>query len=209
MPRHILCIHEQVDTHFSPSALPPRPTSKEFSTLTSVLRLRPRTPSMLRIRMPAELQLLLRRQLDHLLEILSNLHQHLLRLALAPLALPDRSSPQPDPIESLAHVDHHAHDLVVAVLLEGLPNRSELRVQPELVNVHGGLVAPAVGPFATMLILRVLPFGADALFEEVVIGLLGEVGAGRDVVLEGVSVADGCCDSGSHRFPRTPRRCRM
>jgi hypothetical protein len=41
-----------------------------------------------------------------------------------------------------------------------------------------------------VLVLRVFPFGPDALLEEVVVGLLGEVGAGGDVVLECVSLVD-------------------
>jgi hypothetical protein len=143
---------------------------------------------MLRIRMPTELQLLLRGQLNHLLEILPNLHQYLLRLTLPTLALPNRASPETDAVEALSHVDHHAHDLVIAIFFECLTNRSELGMQPELVDVHGGLVAPAIGPFAAVLVLGVFPFGADALFEEVVVGLLGEIGAGGDVVLGRVSM---------------------
>jgi hypothetical protein len=36
-----------------------------------------------------------------------------------------------------------------------------------------------------MLVLRVLPFGSDALLEQVVVGLEGELGDGCNVVLEG------------------------
>lgn len=44
-----------------------------------------------------------------------------------------------------------------------------------------------------MLVLRVFPFGADALLEEVVVGLLGEVGADGYVVLGCVSMVDEVC----------------
>jgi hypothetical protein len=90
---------------------------------------------MLSISVSAELQLLLRRQLDHLLQILANLHQDLLRLALATLALTDGAGPEADSVETLSNVDHHAHDLVVAVVFEGLTDCGQLGVQPELVDV--------------------------------------------------------------------------
>lgn len=165
---------------------------------------------MLRVCVTAELQLFLRRQLQYILQVLANLHQDLLRFALPTLALSDRSRPETDPVKALAHVDHHAHDLVVAVVFERLADCGELSVQPELVDVHERLVAPAVGPFAAVLVLRVFPFGADALLEEMVVGLLGEVGAGGDVVLESVSGVDELARilCGLRRCPRTPQRCR-
>lgn len=43
-------------------------------------------------------------------------------------ALADGAGPQADSVEALAHVDHHAHDFVVGVLLEGLADGGELCV---------------------------------------------------------------------------------
>ena len=115
---------------------------------------------------------------QHLLEPLPNRHQDLLarirRPGFAALITGDRlsSGPRPhaDSVEALAHVDHDAHDLVVALALERLADGGELGVQPDLVDVDRRLVAEGVGPFAAVLVLRILPFGAHALFEEVVVG---------------------------------------
>ena len=41
-----------------------------------------------------------------------------------------------------------------------------------------------VGPAATVLVLRILPFRTDACFEEMVVGLLSEFGGRGDVVLK-------------------------
>lgn len=46
-------------------------------------------------------------------------------------------------------------------------------MQPEFVDGDLALVFELVGPFSAVLVLRVLPFGADALFEEVVVGFEG------------------------------------
>jgi hypothetical protein len=56
-------------------------------------------------------------------------------------------------------------------------------VEPQVVDVNGLLVLELVGPLATMLVLRVLPLGSDAMLEEMVIRLDGKIGSWGDVVL--------------------------
>jgi hypothetical protein len=56
-------------------------------------------------------------------------------------------------------------------------------VEPQLVDGDEFLLLELVGPLSTVLILLVFPFGADAFFEEVVIGFESEFGGGSDVVL--------------------------
>ena len=58
-------------------------------------------------------------------------------------------------------------------------------MEPELVDGGRALVFELVGPLTAVFILRVFPFGADALFEEVVVGFEGEFGGGGYVVLLG------------------------
>lgn len=66
-------------------------------------------------------------------------------------------------------------------------------MQPEFIDWCGTLVFELVGPFAAVLVLRVFPFGPDALFEKVVVGFQGQFGGGGDVVLNcvetGISIA--------------------
>lgn len=57
-------------------------------------------------------------------------------------------------------------------------------MQPELIDRSGTFVFELVGPFPTMLVLRIFPFRADAFLEKVVVGLEGELGDRRDVVLD-------------------------
>jgi hypothetical protein len=42
-------------------------------------------------------------------------------------------------------------------------------VKPELINGDAAFIFELVGPLATMFILDVFPFRADALFEEVIV----------------------------------------
>lgn len=136
-------------------------------------------------------------QHEHLLQLAPNVLQNALALLRASAlaardialsaavdALAHRLRPEPDAVEAAADVDHHAHDLAVAVVLERLPDRGEHDVQPEVVD-GGGFALEAVGPFAAVFVLGVFPFGADAFLEEVVVGFEGEFGDGRDVVLWG------------------------
>jgi len=56
-------------------------------------------------------------------------------------------------------------------------------VQPQVVDVDGLLVLELVGPLAAVLVLRVLPLGANLVLEEMVVGLDSKVGGRSDVVL--------------------------
>jgi hypothetical protein len=56
-------------------------------------------------------------------------------------------------------------------------------MQPEGVDIDGLLVFELKSPLSTMLVLKVLPLGADAGFEEVVVGLLSEYRGRSDVIL--------------------------
>lgn len=49
-------------------------------------------------------------------------------------ALADGTGPKTDSVEALAHIHHHSHDFIVSVAFEGLANRSQLCVQPELID---------------------------------------------------------------------------
>lgn len=57
-------------------------------------------------------------------------------------------------------------------------------MEPKSVDVDKFLVLKLIGPFATVLVLGILPFGADSTLKEVVVGLLCELGGGGDVVLK-------------------------
>lgn len=116
-----------------------------------------------------------------ILEPLSDLLKDILAAAAA---LTRGPGPQADPVEALAQVDHHAHDFVVFLVLELLSDRGEEDVQPDVVVRL--LLLEGVGPAAAVAVLGVLPLGAHALLEEVVVGLWGEVGGGGDVVLDDV-----------------------
>ena len=58
-------------------------------------------------------------------------------------------------------------------------------MEPEVVDGNVALLLELVGPLSAVLVLDILPFGADAGFEEVVVGFEGEFGGGCDVVLRG------------------------
>lgn len=136
------------------------------------------------VRVAREFDLIRVFQAEGLLEALSNLKQDLLALIEAPALatgvvavtaaverLADGAGPKTNAVEALADVDDDSHDLAVAVILQGLANSSKHDVQPEGVNVDELLVAERERPLATVLVLRVFPLGADALLEEVVVGL--------------------------------------
>jgi hypothetical protein len=56
-------------------------------------------------------------------------------------------------------------------------------VEPEFVDWDVALLLELVRPLAAVFVLDILPFGADAFFEQVVIGLEGQFGGGSNVVL--------------------------
>jgi hypothetical protein len=140
--------------------------------------------------MSRELYLLILRQHQGLLEVPTNLHEHILSggICLTTFARASGASPKTDAVEALAHVDNYALHFAVLFVLEGLADGGEHDVQPDGVDVNGLLVAVLEGPFAAVFVLGVFPFGTDAGFEEVVVGLLGKLRGWRDVVLRGISL---------------------
>lgn len=127
-----------------------------------------------RVGMTAELELLRSGQLQDVLEAFSDAFkalavlQRVTRLVLAALGwLACGSSPETNTPEGLANVDNHAHDLVVALILEHLADGSEHDVQPGLVVRLAAL--KGVCPTSTVLVLLILPLGTYALLEEMVV----------------------------------------
>lgn len=124
-----------------------------------------------------------------LLEPTSDCLQHLLTLRRVPTiliagnTLAHGSGPQSNTVESLAHVDNYAHDLVVSVVLESLTNSGQLGMKPQVVDGDGALVAELEGPLSTMLVLRIFPFRSDTLFEEVIVCFQAEFGGWCYVIL--------------------------
>ena len=123
-------------------------------------------------------------ELEGPLEPLANLLEGLLALLRGPaLALANGARPETNTVEASPDVDHDAHDFVVLFVLEVLTDGSEHDVEPERIDVDGLLVLELEGPLATVLVLRVFPLGADALLEEVVVGLERKIRCRCDVVL--------------------------
>lgn len=146
--------------------------------------------------MTRELDHLVGRELENFLQPATDVHKDLLALlGRATLASGDiaiaaasdvpasRASPDTNSVEALAHINNHAHDFAVLLILKGLADGSEHRVQPELVNVDGALVFELIRPLATMFVLRIFPFGTHILLEEVVIRLYRQFRDRSDVVL--------------------------
>jgi hypothetical protein len=142
-----------------------------------------------RVLVTGELDLLGAGEIEDVLEPLADLFQPLLALkrvsalngGLALGLLASGAGPQTDTPESLADVDDDTHDLVVLLVLKGLANGSEHDVEPSL--IVGLAVLEGVGPATTVLVLGVLPLGAHALLEEVVVRLLRKLRSRGDVVL--------------------------
>lgn len=152
--------------------------------------------------MTREFDLLSGRQLKDLLEPTSNRQQDTLALlrgaalatrniavATAGDALTNGASPDTNTEEALAHIDNDTHHLAVFLLLQSLADSAQHDGEPQTIDVDISLVLVLVGPLAAVLVLRVFPLGANAGLEQVVVGLLGEIGDGRDIVLE-LSVGD-------------------
>jgi hypothetical protein len=64
-------------------------------------------------------------------------------------------------------------------------------MQPEVVNIDRLLVFELECPLSTVLVLLVLPFRLDALLEEMVVRLDGEIRGSSNVVLFLVSMTSG------------------
>ena len=143
-----------------------------------------------RIGVARELDGLVLLELESLLESLADLLECLLALFLCPTlaalarnGTANRACPQTNTVESSPNIDNNTHDLVVVLVLKVLADGSKHDVEPERDDVDGLLVLELEGPLASVLVLRVFPFGSYALLEEMVVGLECEVGCGSDVVL--------------------------
>lgn len=146
--------------------------------------------------MTRELDHFVGRQAKGLLEASTNLHQDLAALLWGPAfatcgvaistsgeRLSDAFGPETNTVEALANVDYDTHDLAILLVLECLAYSGEHYVEPKLVDIDGLLVLELKSPLSAVLVLRVLPFWADTLLEEMVIGFLCKVGGRSDVVL--------------------------
>ena len=126
-------------------------------------------------------------QLQHIFQPPPKAHQDLPRLVRAPTlpachialapsrhTLPHCLRPQADSVKAFTHIDDDAHDFaVLGGGFEGLADGGEHDMQPEFVDGDGLVLFELVGPFTAMFVLRVFPFGADAFFEEVIVGFEG------------------------------------
>lgn len=160
----------------------PRVTSRTF--LNNVLGLGPCASRVSTVGVTRELNLLSRGQLKDLLEAASNRQENVLTLLGATSlsasnitlastgdALSDGASPDTNTEESLTDVDDNTHDLAIILVLKGLANGAHHNLEPKTVDVDISLVLVLVRPLATMLVLGVLPLGANTLLEKMVIGL--------------------------------------
>ena len=149
-----------------------------------------------------ELNHLVGGQAEDLLEALADVHENLLALLLGPAlasgyvtiaTVRDGATNGPGPdansVEGLADVDDDTHDLTILLVLESLTDGGQHSMQPEIINVDAALVLEAVRPLAAMLVLGVLPFRANLLLEEVVVGFHSEVRYWGDIVLSARSVS--------------------
>jgi hypothetical protein len=143
-----------------------------------------------------EFDLLRGRQLEDLLEFLANVQENVLTLLTASAlatsnvtlssagnALSYGASPDTDTEEGLANIDNNTHDLAIILVLESLANGGHHDLKPETVDIDVALVLVLVRPLATVLVLGVLPLGADSSLEKVVVGLERELGNGGNIVL--------------------------
>ncbi len=143
-----------------------------------------------------ELEELVGRELEDLLEPAADGHEDLLSLisrsalatgniaiSTARNALADCASPDTNAEEGLPDIDDHTHHLSVILTLEGLADGGKHSMEPELIDVDQTLVLEAVRPLATVLVLGVLPLGTDVLLEEVVVRLVCKLRDRSDVVL--------------------------
>lgn len=173
---------------------------------------------MSRVLVTRELNAVIGGKSKDVLKPLANLLQPLLALlgvsalngGLALGLLASGAGPETNTPEGLTDVDDHTHDLVVVLVLEGLANGGEHDIQPGL--VVGLAVLEGVGPAATVLVLGVLPLGAHASLEKVVVGLLRKLGSRGDVVLQGKQSLNGYALAAFEwvnirRYPRTPQHC--
>jgi hypothetical protein len=98
--------------------------------------------------------------------------------------LANGTGPYTDTVEALSNIDHDAHEFSVFLFLKSLADRRKHNVEPEFVDRNVLLILELVGPFSTVLILLILPFRPNTFLEKVVVGLEGQFGDGRNVVLD-------------------------
>lgn len=160
------------------------------------LRLRTRAAAMGTVGVARELEHLVGRQLEDVLEPTAKRRQDFLALlgrpalAASNVAIPAAgdvpacgAGPDADTVECLADVDDNAHHLAILLVLQRLADGAEHGMQPELIDVDRPLVLELERPLAAVLVLGILPLRTHTLLEEVVIRLEGKFGDWRDVVL--------------------------
>lgn len=143
-----------------------------------------------------ELEHLVGRQLQDLLDAATNGHEDLLALLGSPAlaaghiavaavryALADGTGPDTDTVEGLADVDDNAHDLAILLILQRVANGGEHDMQPQLIDVDVALLLELVRPLAAVLVLGVFPLRPHAGLEEMIVGLEGKIRDRCDVVL--------------------------
>ena len=149
------------------------------------------------IRMARKVNLLAGWQLEYFLKLAANVHQDLFSLlwrsslttsnvALSTTgdALSNCASPDADTVKALADIDNDTHELPIIFLLKGLTDGRKHDVEPKFIDRNVALLLELVGPFSTVFVLLILPFGSNAFLEEVVVGFKGKFGGGSDVILE-------------------------
>lgn len=144
-----------------------------------VLGLSPGAARMSSVGVTTELQLVVRWNLENLFESLPNLHQSVSAAGLASSA-----SPQANSEETLPHVHHDTHDLVITFILKRLTNRGQLSVKPKFVDIHRLLFFESVRPFPSMFVLGILPLRSYSSLEEVIVGLDSQIGTCGNIVLK-------------------------
>ena len=134
------------------------------------------------IRMAREVNLLTGWQLENFLKLAANIHQDLSSLlwrsslttsnvALSTTwdALSNCAGPDANTVEALADIDNDTHEFSIIFLLEGLTDGRKHDVEPKLIDRDVALLLELVGPFSTVLVLLILPFGSNAFLEEVIV----------------------------------------
>lgn len=119
-------------------------------------------------------------------------------------ALANSAGPNTNTVKALADVDDNTHDLSVILVLQCLTNGGEHNVEPDVVDWHAALVLELIRPLATVLVLSILPLRPDALLEQVVIGLQGEIRSCGNVVLRNVSNGWPSCCIGRQTYVNAP-----
>lgn len=118
-------------------------------------------------------------------------------------ALSDRPRPHTNAEESLAYINNNSHHLSVVFLLEGLANGSKHHMKPHVVNRNAALVLELVRPFATVLVLDILPFWPYSFFEEMIVGLQSKLRGGSNIVLDISQKQNGIGERG-HSYVDSP-----